>query len=293
MSTTFLLAGIGTVFGERAGVVNIGIEGIMLVGSLAGVIGSWMSGSVWVGMLLAMAGGLLVALLFAFFSVRLYSNQIVVGVAINILAIGLTVLIYRGIFGVNGDIPEIDTFHAVAVPLLSRIPFIGSALFDQPIPVYIAYILVPLCSFIMNRTNIGLKVRSVGNNPMACDTVGLNVSRIRFGAVAYTGIMAGFAGAFLSTGQLSAFTENMVSGRGYIVIAAVACGNYTPVGVFLSSLMFGASEALEYRLQVINQSVPTEIWAMLPYIITLIALCVYQKKSNRPACSGTNYERQG
>lgn len=290
MAATYLLAGLGAVFGERAGIVNIGIEGLMLTGSLLAVVGSYATGSVWAGLLLAMLGGMLLAAVFAAFTVGLHANQTVTGVALNILASGLTVLLFRTIFGLNGMIPQIDTFDAVAVPGLSALPVVG-ALFRQPLPVYIAFALVPVCAFVMDRTNLGLIVRSVGNNPRACDTVGLPVYRVQVETILFTGVMSGFAGAFLSTGQLSFFTEGMVAGRGYMVLAAVAFGNYTPVGVLAAALLFGASEALQYRLQVACPMIPTEIWAMLPYVITLFAICVYRRGSNRPVNSGRNYLR--
>lgn len=290
MAATYLLAGLGAVFGERAGIVNIGIEGLMLIGSLLAVVGSYATGSVWAGLLLAMLGGMLLAAVFAAFTVGLHANQTVTGVALNILASGLTVLLFRTIFGLNGMIPQIDTFDAVAVPGLSALPVVG-ALFRQPLPVYIAFALVPVCAFVMDRTNLGLIVRSVGNNPRACDTVGLPVYRVQVETILFTGVMSGFAGAFLSTGQLSFFTEGMVAGRGYMVLAAVAFGNYTPVGVLAAALLFGASEALQYRLQVACPMIPTEIWAMLPYVITLFAICVYRRGSNRPVNSGRNYLR--
>lgn len=291
MATTFLLAGLGAVFAERAGIVNISLEGMMLTGALFGVIGSWATGSVWAGLLLAMLSGALMALIFAFFTVKLHANQTVTGVAINIVASGLTILLFRTVFGLSGMIPKISTFEPFFLPLLSDIPGLGKAFFQQPIPVYLAFLLVPLCSFVMHRTNLGLNIRSVGNNPKACDTVGLPVHRIQAGAVLFTGLMCGFAGAFLSTGQLSFFTEGMVAGRGYMVLAAVAFGNYTPLGVMGAALMFGASEALQYRLQVASTAIPTEVWTMLPYAITLIAICAYRRRSNRPVCSGRNYIR--
>ncbi|MBU5625556.1 ABC transporter permease [Oscillibacter sp. MSJ-2] len=290
MAATYLLAGMGAVFGERAGIVNIGIEGLMLTGALLAVVGSYAGGSVWIGLLLAISGAVLLSAVFAFFTVGLQANQTVTGVALNILASGLTVLVFRTVFGLNGMIPRIDTFEPVAIPLLSSLPVVGT-LFRQPVPVYLAFALVPVCSFVMHRTNLGLIVRSVGNNPRACDTVGLPVHRVQVGTILFTGLMSGMAGAFLSTGQLSFFTEGMVAGRGYMVLAAVVFGNYSPLGVMGAALLFGASEALQYRLQVASTGIPTEVWAMLPYAITLLAICAYRRRSNRPVCSGRNYVR--
>lgn len=290
LAATYLLAGLGSVFSARAGVVNIAIEGMMLSGCLLSVVGSWLTGSVWMGLLFAMAGCALLSLLFAFFTVVLHANQTVTGVAFNILATGFTTLLFRTVFDLDGAIPQIDTFSPLSIPLLSEIPFLG-ALFRQIPLVYIAFLLVPPAIFLMNRTNLGLVVRSVGNHPKACDTVGLSVSRVRILAILAEGLMTGMAGAFLATGRLSFFTEGMVAGRGYMVNAAVVFGNYTPAGVLLASLVFGASETLQYRLQTANTGIPTEIWGMLPYVITLLTVCVFRSRSNRPVYSGQNYIR--
>lgn len=292
MATPIMLAALGIVFSERAGIVNIGTEGMMLIGALAGVIGSYYTGSVWVGALVAIIITVLFSAIFAFFTVTIKADQTVIGTGMNILAAGLTITVNRAIFGASTSPPKIAVFNAVPIPLLSDIPILGKALFSQPIPVYLAFIIVPIAWFVMFRTNIGLKLRSVGENPRACDTVGINVAKIRWASVLYSGVMAGFAGAYVSMGQMSFFTEGIIAGGGFMALAAVVFGNYTPIGVMISALVFGASSALQYSLQVLNTGIPDQVMGTLPYLITIIALCMVIRKSNKPAASAIPYIKE-
>ena len=174
----------------------------------------------------------------------------------------------------------------------SEIPIIGEAVFDQAILVYIALIAVPVLWFILMKTSLGLKIRSVGENPQACDTVGINVYRVRYGTILFSGALAGLAGAYVSMGQLNSFTEDMIAGRGFIALAAVVLGNYMPGGVLAATLIFGAASALQYRMQATAISVPYQFWLMLPYVITIIAICLYRKSSNQAASTGKPYNKQ-
>ncbi len=292
LSTPTLIAALGIVFSERAGIVNIGTEGKMLIGALAGVIGSMMTGSVWLGALLAMAVAMLFAAIFAFFTVVVKADQTVIGTGMNILASGLTITVNRAVFGASTSPPKIETFVKTPIPLLSDIPVLGPVLFNQPLPVYIAFLLVPVAWFMMFHTNTGLKLRAVGENPRACDTVGIHVARTRFMSVLYSGLMAGFAGAFVSMGQMSFFTENMIAGGGFMALAAVVFGNYTPVGVMGAALVFGASNALKFQLQALSTGIPSQFLVMLPYIITILALCGLIRRSNKPASSAVPYVKE-
>ncbi len=287
-----LLAGLGLVFSERAGIVNIGTEGLMLIGALAGVMGSLYTGNVWLGTLIAILITVLFAAVFAFFTVIIKADQTVIGTGLNLLASGLTITINRAVFGANTSPPKIDTFKTISLPVLSDIPYLGKMFFQHKIPIYLAFLLVPLAQFMMFRSNTGLKVRSVGENPKACDTVGINVTKARFLAILYSGVMAGFAGAFVSMGQLSFFTEGMIAGGGFIALAAVVFGNYTPGGVMLASLVFGASNSLMYRLQTLATGVPSQFPLMIPYIITIVSLCFVSRKSNKPAGSAIPYIKE-
>ena len=287
-ATPLLLAALGLVFSERAGIVNIGTEGIMLIGALLGCVGASFSGSSLVGALTAIFGGLVMSLIFAFFTITLRSNQIVVGTAFNIFAGGFTITLNRLLL--NGA--KVKGYVNLPVPGLSKIPVAGDVLFNWSLPVYFAFICVPLCWFVLQRTNIGLKVRAVGEYPKACDTVGINVFRIRYGAVLFSGIMAGLAGSFVSMGQLSSFTEGMVSGKGFMALAVCVFGNYSPKTVLLAALLFGAADALKYRLLTTSLGGYYQFLNMLPYLITIVALCMFAKRSNKPACSGVAYRKE-
>ncbi|MBS5606507.1 ABC transporter permease [Clostridium sp. AF18-27] len=287
-ATPLLLAALGLVFSERAGIVNIGTEGIMLIGALLGCVGASFSGSSLVGALTAIFGGLVMSLIFAFFTITLRSNQIVVGTAFNIFAGGFTITLNRLLL--NGA--KVKGYVNLPVPGLSKIPVAGDVLFNWSLPVYFAFICVPLCWFVLQRTNIGLKVRAVGEYPKACDTVGINVFRIRYGAVLFSGMMAGLAGSFVSMGQLSSFTEGMVSGKGFMALAVCVFGNYSPKTVLLAALLFGAADALKYRLLTTSLGGYYQFLNMLPYLITIVALCMFAKRSNKPACSGVAYRKE-
>ncbi len=287
-ATPLLLAALGLVFSERAGIVNIGTEGIMLIGALLGCVGASFSGSSLVGALTAIFGGLVMSLIFAFFTITLRSNQIVVGTAFNIFAGGFTITLNRLLL--NGA--KVKGYVNLPVPGLSKIPVAGDVLFNWSLPVYFAFICVPLCWFVLQRTNIGLKVRAVGEYPKACDTVGINVFRIRYGAVLFSGMMAGLAGSFVSMGQLSSFTEGMVSGKGFMALAVCVFGNYSPKTVLLAALLFGAAYTLKYRLLTTSLGGYYQFLNMLPYLITIVALCMFAKRSNKPACSGVAYRKE-
>lgn len=292
LSTPTLIAGLGIVFSERAGIVNIGTEGMMLVGALAGVIGSMLTGSVWLGCLIAMLISMAFAAIFALFTVIIKADQTVIGTGMNILAMGLTITVNRAVFGASTSPPKIDAFAKAPIPLLSDIPVIGEVFFRQPAPVYIAFLLVPVAWFVLYRTNIGLQVRAVGEHPRACDTVGINVARTRFMSILYSGLMGGFAGAFVSMGQMTFFTENMIAGGGFMALAAVVFGNYTPVGVMGAALVFGTSNALKFLLQSLGTGIPSQFLVMLPYLITILALCGLIGRSNKPAASAQPYVKE-
>jgi simple sugar transport system permease protein len=291
-ATPILIAALGLVFSERAGIVNIGTEGFMLIGALFGVLGSYWSGSVLIGVFLAIVVTMIFSWIFAFFTITIRADQTVVGTAINIFASGLTITLNRVVFGLSTSVPKIDVFDKVAIPGLSKIPVIGEAIFNQSIPVYITLLAVPVAWFVLQKTNIGLKIRAVGEHPKACDTVGINVKKVRYQAVLFSGLMIGFAGSFVSMGQLSFFTEGMVSGRGFMALAAVVFGNYTPGGALFAALVFGAGDALSYRLQAANTGIPYQFLTMLPYLITVMAICMMIRKSNKPAASAVAYTKE-
>ena len=227
MATPILLAGLGLLLINRAGLLNIGAEGTMLIATLIAVVGSFFLGNVWLGLLCAMIAGALIGGLFALLTVTLRANQTVVGAAINVLGSGLSATLYRIIFGVATNNAPIDTFDVLAIPLVKDIPILGEAFFQQKPIVYIAFLMVPLVSYYLFRTQSGLNLRSVGENPKVADTLGINVARTQYTAAIVGSAIIAMGGAFLSTGLLNSFSEEMVSGRGYIALAAVIFASYS------------------------------------------------------------------
>lgn len=291
MTTPMLVAAMGTLLIERSGIINIGNEGFMIMGALMGVVGSYVSHSALVGVLAAMISAGLLGLVFAFFTITLRANQVVTGLAINAIAAAVTSLLFRQIFGLSATIPHIATFEPMPIPLLREIPVLGT-LFEQTAVGYIAFLLVPLTSFVLRRTRIGLTVRSVGENPRCCDTLGIHVIRTRYLSVLYGSMLAGLGGAFVSMGQLSFFTVGMIAGRGYMTLAAIVFGNYTPWGIMLACILFGAVSSLQYMLQATSTLIPYQIWVAFPYLFAVMALCLYRTRSKAPACSGQPFVRK-
>lgn len=286
------LAAVGLVFNERAGVNNIGAEGMMLVGALA----TWMGaaavgGNPWLGAVIGMIAGALIGLLFAFLTITLRSNQIVIGIAINMLALGATSTIYRV---VSATTPQGVGFPTISFGFLSGIPRIGpflNTVLSQSAMVYIAIALVLIFNFVLMKTDLGLKVRGVGENPRACDTVGINVFKIRYGAVIFGGLMSGLAGAVLVL-DVKVFAENMTAGKGFIALAAVIFGKFSVIGAFGASLVFGAAEAVQYLVKALGAQLPNDLVNMLPYLVTILALAGFIGKTRVPAASTKPYTKE-
>lgn len=291
MATPMLVAAMGTLFIERSGIINIGNEGFMIMGALMGVVGSYVSGSAFVGALVAMVSAGALGLVFAFFTITLRANQVVTGLAVNAIAAAVTSLLFRQIFGLSASVPRIETFETLPIPLLRDIPVLG-VLFEQTAVGYLAFLLVPLTTFVLRRTRLGLTVRSVGENPLCCDTLGIHVQRTRYLSVLYGSMMAGLGGAFVSMGQLSFFTVGMIAGRGYMTLAAIVFGNYTPWGIMLACVLFGAVSSLQYMLQATSSLIPYQLWVSFPYLFAVLALCLYRTRSKAPACSGQPFVRK-
>ena len=271
MATPILIAALGLLLVNEAGLLHIGVEGTMLIATLAAVAGSYYTGSVWGGLLFAVIAAGLMGLLFAFLTITLRANQTVVGVAINILGSGLSAALNRVLFGVSTTIASIDTFKNLPIPGVSKIPIVGTAFFNQMPIVYISFLMVPVISYFLFKTQPGLNLRAVGENPGAADTLGINVFRTRYLACIVGSMLMGVGGAFLSTGLLTFFSEEMVSGRGYIAIAAVIFGRYKPTGIMFASMIFMAGNVLANLLQVYGVNIPYYFLNMLPYILTVVA----------------------
>ena len=284
LATPILLASLGEMLAERAGVLNIGVEGMMLIGALGGFLGSQGTGIPWVGVLGGMLAGVLLALLFAYLTITLAADQIVSGIMVNLLAIGVTGFGHRVIYGMTTVIPSAPSLIDWHIPLLADIPVLGPVLFQQNPLVYIGLILVAACWFMLFRTTWGLKIRAVGEHPLAADSLGVSVHRVRYAAVLACGALAGIGGAFLSLGQLNMFVEEMSAGRGFIALAVVIFARWHPVGVLGVSLLFGVAEALQFRLQAqAAEEIPFQFLAILPYVLTVVALVSIVRRSVQPA----------
>ncbi|MCB0025246.1 MAG: ABC transporter permease, partial [Caldilinea sp.] len=282
------------VYSERSGVMNTAIEGIFLMGAWAGFVAAYQSGgNLAIGMLAAMGAGLLTAALYGWIAIFLKQQQIVTGVAINILALGICAFFQRVIFGVPVTPLMVEPLQPIAIPLLSEIPIVGPILFDQNILTYLLFILVPLASFVLYRTSLGLSIRSVGENPEAGDVAGIRVDRLRFLTILFAGVMCGVGGAFYSIGYLGMFTTTIIGGRGWIAFAICFLGNWKPYGVLAGTLVFGLAEAVAISMQSGGESMfPNELFIALPYILTIV-LTVARRSFNVPAQLGVPYKKEG
>jgi len=293
MGTPLLFGALAEVIAERTGMMVTAIEGIFLMGAWAGFVGGYLSGSLMVGFLSAMLAGLLVASLYGWICIYLKQHQVVTGVAINLLIVGLCSFLYRVIFGVPITPLTVNPLTTIPIPLLSEIPLLGPILFNQTILTYIIYVLAPLSYFMLYKTSIGLTIRSAGENPEAVDVAGINVLKVRFLTVLLAGVMGGVAGAFYSIGFLGMFTTNIIGGRGWIAFAICFLGNWNPKGAVIGTLAFGFAEAIAIYMQSIGNSAlfPNELFIALPYIMTIV-LTVSRKSFSVPAKLGVPYLKE-
>lgn len=291
-STPLIFAGIGGMFSERSGVVNIGLEGMMLMGAFWGVYGADKLGTWAGGILIAMLAGGLMALIHAFFAIHLRADQIVGGTAVNFLAIGITGYFFFQLYH-GQDVPVgISTIPTVHIPYVEHWRFLGPAIGNLNLMIWLSFVLVVVSYFVVFKTPIGLRIRACGEHPRAADTVGINVYAVRYGAVVLSGLLASLGGAYLSIGfGGGSFTDNMTAGRGFIALAAMIFGNWRPFGTFYAALLFGFSTALAYRLPVYSGSAAT-LFQALPYVLTLIAVAGVIGRTVPPAADGRPYVRQ-
>ena len=290
-ATPLIFAALGGMFSERSGVVNIGLEGMMLMGAFFGILAADKLDSWVLGLLIGILSGGAIALLHAVWSIHLRADQIISGFAVNFLALGLTGYLFIDIYGQEGtpsDIPSIPNVH---LSFIDGVPFLGDIFGNLNLMIWIALILIPVSWFVLFRTPLGLRIRAVGEHPRAADTVGIDVYRIRYGAVIASGMLAAAGGAFLSIGFVNSFTEGMTSGRGYIALAAVIFGNWRPYGAAAACLLFGFSSALAQRLPEYSDSAAV-LFQALPYVLTLIAVAGVIGRSIPPAADGKPYKKQ-
>lgn len=295
-ATPLIFASLGGVFSEITGVVNIALEGIMLLGAFVSIVFTYFTGSPWIGILMAMLAGLGMAWLHAWASIKWYGNQIVSGTALILFAQGLTGFLMVPIFGKPGQTDFIGRIKDITIPFLKDIPFIGKIIGELNPLVYLAMTLVIFSWWLLYKTTLGLRMRAVGENPEAADTLGINVYRIRYFGVLMSGVLASLGGAFLSVGELGQFKELMTGGRGFIALAAMILGNWNPIGALWACLLFGAAEAMNNQLQsspLLQISASTKpLFNMLPFVVTLIVVSGFIGKTRAPASDGVPYVKE-
>jgi simple sugar transport system permease protein len=290
-ATPLLFAGLGGLVSERAGVVNIGLEGMMLMGAFFAAWGADLTNSWLLGTLIGVLAGMALAAVHAFFSINLRADQIVCGFALNFVALGLTGYLYVDIYGDQGTPDDLPAVPNISLPT-GDLGFIGKAIENQNLLVWGALLAIVVVWLVVFRTRGGLRLRSVGENPRASETVGINVLRTRWMAVLVSGGLAALGGAFLSIGFVHSFTQGMTAGRGYIALAAMIFGRWKPLGLFAATLLFGFGSALAQRLPEFSPSAAT-LFQALPYVLTLIAVAGLVGRSTPPAADGIPYKREG
>ena len=271
VATPLLLAATGDTVTQRSGVLNLGLEGMMLAGALAATLGATAAGP-WTGMVLAIVSGMLLAAVFALVTIGARADQVIAGTAITLGAVGLTGTIYRRAYGAAGAGLDLPTLAAIPIPGLSAVPVLGPAIFSQPAPTYLGFLAVPIVWWLLFRTRLGLALRATGESADVARASGVPTRLVRAGATLVGGGFAGLAGATLVLAQVGTFTERMTAGRGYVAIAIVVLGRWHPVGAAVAALAFGAATALQFLFQTLGLDVPYQLFLMLPYMLALLAL---------------------
>jgi simple sugar transport system permease protein len=293
VATPLLLATLGELFCERSGVLNLGIEGIMLIGAMTGFTAAYLTGDLWLGLLAAGLTGVLFGLLLGLLTVTLGLSQHVAGLGITLFCSGLSFFLYRLIFGQPSQPPNIEAFKPILLPLLADIPILGPILFNQVALVYLALLLVPLTAFLLYRTPWGLDLRTVGENPHAAVSAGVSVPAMRYQALMIGGALMAIGGAYLALAQFNAFTFGVISGRGWVCIALVVLGQWDPWRAAAAALLFGLVDAFQLRMQSAGGiDLPYQLFLMLPFLVTIIAMAVFSRSARAPAALLTPFRRE-
>ncbi|MEG0308216.1 MAG: ABC transporter permease [Clostridium sp.] len=294
IATPLIFTALGGVFSERSGVVNIGLEGMMTIGAFFAVWGTYITGSPIVGMIFAMIAGGVLALVHAFLSITLKSDQVISGTAINLFAAALSSFLIYILFGGKGGQTDIVSLLPYNLPeFIENIPILGDILADLNWFVILAIVLVFVCHYVLYKTSIGLRIRAVGEHPKAADTLGINVYLVRYSCVVISGVLAGLGGAALSIGITPVYREGMIAGRGFIALAAMIFGNWTPIGSLGACLLFALGESFQIFARGLGWSLPSEVFTVIPYLLTMLALAGFVGKTSAPAASGEAYEKNG
>lgn len=290
LSTPYLFASLGETFGQKSGVLNLGVEGIMLLGAFAAFYTTFITENLWLGLLAAIIVGGIMGLAVAVISVTLKAEQGISGIGIYLFGLGMSELLFQKTLG---TVEIVSGFSSIYIPFLSDIPIVGEILFQQNLLVYFAYIMVPISWFVLSKTTLGLKIRAVGENPEAADTLGVSVSGVRYFTQIFGGVMSGVAGASLSIALLNVFQQNLTSGLGFIAVALVYFGGWRPLGVLIGSLIFSMVNALQLWVQVLNIPIPSDFAVMMPYVLTILALVIAVQRVRPPSALTKPYERGG
>ena len=288
LATPYLYAAIGETLGQRSGVLNLGVEGQMLLGAFAAFYIVFLTGSLWLGLLAAIITGLLMGLAMAFVTINLQAKQGISGIGFYLFGLGLSDLLFQKFLG---TVETVNGFRPIHIPWLSDIPVIGEVFFSQNILVYGAYLLVFIAWFVLNKTTLGLKIKAVGDSPQAADSLGVNVRQVRYFTVILGGILSGIAGASLSIALLNVFQQNMTSGLGFIAVAQVYFGGWRPVSVMGGALLFSMVNSLQLWVQVLNIPIPSDFAVMMPYVLTIVALIITVQRVRPPAALNKPFER--
>lgn len=289
LATPYLYAAIGETFGQKSGVLNLGVEGQMLLGSFAAFYVAFNTGSLWLGLLAAVIVGALMGLAMAYVTVNLRAQQGISGIGFYLFGLGMSELLFQTLMG---TVETVQGFPKVYIPGLSDIPGIGEIFFNQNVLVYGAFLLVPLSSFVLNKTTLGLKIRAVGENPDAADSLGVSVARIRYFTIILGGVLSGIAGASLSIALLNVFQQNMTSGLGFIAVALVYFGGWKPLGVLWGALLFSMVNSLQLWIQVLGIPIPSDIAVMMPYVLTILVLIASVSRVRSPSALSKPFERE-
>jgi simple sugar transport system permease protein len=288
LATPYLFAAIGEAFAQTSGVVNLGVDGIMLVGAFIAFYLTLVTGNVWLGVLGAVIAGILMGLLMSFISVTLKSEQGISGIGMYMFGLGLSSLLFKVLVGTPQTIVG---FQPIKIWLLGDIPIVGEIFFNHSLPVYTAFLLVPIAWWFLDKTTWGLKIKSVGQNPAAADSLGVNVDKVRYFSVCVGAVMASLAGASLSTALVNLFQENLTAGLGFIAVALVYFGGWRPLGILAGALLFSTVNAFQLWMQVKGVQIPSDVMIMLPYLLTIAALVAVTNRVRQPAALNKPFER--
>ncbi len=290
LATPYLFAAIGEMFGQRSGVLNLGVEGQMLLGAFTAYYVVLKTGNLFLAILAAIVVGAVMGLAMGFVTIRLQATQGIAGIGFYLFGMGMSNLLFQKLIGV---VENISGFPIVKIPLLGDIPVLGEIFFQQNLLVYLAFLLVPIAWFVLNKTTLGLKIRAVGENPEAADSLGVSVVRVRYFTVILGGILSSIAGAALSVALLNVFQQNMTAGQGFIAVALVYFGSWRPFGILAGALLFSMVNALQLWIQVLGIPIPSELAVMMPYILTILVLALSLSKGKGPSALTKAFEREG